>query len=24
MCLIIAVMMIRAKREIRELAPTDD
>ncbi len=24
MCLIIAVMMIRAKRELRELAPTDD
>ena len=24
MCLVIAVMMIRAKREIRELAPTDD
>ena len=24
MCLIIAVMMIKAKREIRELAPTDD
>ena len=24
MCLIIAVMMIRAKREIRKLAPTDD